>query len=168
MLVPALARLGDIGWRCVCAGSLDRAPAYAATIAAAVRDAGLGNRVRLVGECAADALDRLYDGSSVFVLPSHYEGYGMVLTEALARGLPVVATTGGAIPHTVPAAAGILVPPGDDGALADALRALLTEPSGARRRAEMGEAARRHSAGLPGWEQAAMCFAAATLALAPD
>ena len=106
VLAAALARLAALPWRCVCAGSLERDPGYAAEVTAFARETGLGDRLRFAGECGAAELDRLYHRASLFVLPSYYEGYGMALAEALARGLPVVSTTGGAIPHTVPADAG--------------------------------------------------------------
>ena len=172
VLVRALERVADLPWSCVCAGSLTRAPAFARAVLQHVERAGLAPRITFPGECGAAEMDSLYDASSLFVLPSHFEGYGMVLTEALARGLPVVSTTGGAIPHTVPPATGVLVPPGDAAALAAALRALL--PSGhdaaeadpARlRRAELTAAARRYAAGLPDWPATASAFGAAVLAL---
>ncbi|MYD85853.1 MAG: glycosyltransferase, partial [Acidobacteria bacterium] len=125
VLVRARARLRDLSWRCVCAGSLDRAPDHARRVRALAEERGLAGRVRFAGECERAALDRIYAASSLFVLASHYEGYGMVLTEALVRGLPVVSTTGGAIPHTLPGDAALLVPPGDDAALASALGSLL-------------------------------------------
>ncbi len=164
VLVRALARLADRPWRCVCAGSLDRAPAFARAVREQVLAAGLAARITFPGECDAEAVAALYDASSVFVLPSHAEGFGMVLTEALARGLPVVSTTGGAIPHTVPADAGLLVAPGDDAALAGALARLLPPaPGGARTElaARLAAAARRHAASLPDWEEATDKFAAA-------
>ena len=168
LLAAALARLAALPWRCVCAGSLEREPGYAAEVAALAREAGLGGRFRVVGECGADELDRLYHRASLFVLPSHYEGYGMAFAEALARGLPVVGTTGGAIPHTVPAGAGVLVPPGDEAALADALRRLLVEPGGAESRGSLAAAARRHAGELPDWPESASRFAEAIVALTPD
>ena len=170
VLVRALAQLDDIAWSCVCAGSLTRAPAFARAVRRQAREAGLTARIAFPGECDAAAMEAHYAASSLFVLPSHFEGYGMVLTEALARGLPVVSTTGGAIPHTLPPDAGILVAPGDAAALAAALRPLLADGgdsgrSAAARRARLGAAARRHAAGLPDWAGASEAFAAAVQAL---
>ena len=168
LLAAALARLADLPWRCVCAGSLDREPDYAAQVAAFAREAGVAGRLRFAGECGAPELDRLYHRASLFVLPSHYEGYGMALADALARGLPVVSTTGGAIPHTVPAEAGVFVAPGDESALTGALRRLLVEPGGAARRRTLAAAARRRARELPPWPESVRRFAEAILALAPD
>ncbi len=168
LLVQALSRLRDLPWTCVCAGSLDRVPDYAILVQGLTRETGLAGRVRFPGECEPDHLDDLYHHASLFVLPSHYEGYGMVLADALARGLPVVSTTGGAIPHTVPGDASVLVPPGDDAALGEALGRLLADGTGARRRATLARAARRHAQRLPDWTQAAQAFAAALLELTPD
>ena len=165
VLVRALAQVADLPWSCVCAGSLTRAPAFARAVRRQVREAGLEARITFPGDCGAAEMEALYDASSLFVLPSHFEGYGMVLTEALARGLPVVSTTGGAIPHTVPPAAGVLAPPGDAAALAAALRALLAPAAGPAERARLAAAARRYAAGLPDWETAAETFGAALLAL---
>ena len=167
VLIRALASLQDLPWTCVCAGSLDRDPGYARAVEEQTRATGLGGRLRLVGECEPDRVDELYHHASLFVLPSHYEGYGMALTDALARGLPVVSTTGGAIPYTLPPEACRLVPPGDHQALADALRPLLSD-GGAERRAVLATAARRHADGLPDWREAAKTFAAATLELTAD
>ena len=177
VLIRALALLPEARWRCVCVGSLTRAPVYAAGVQAQAFAAGLGERVHFVGECEPDVLEDLYHSSSVFVLPSHYEGYGIALTEALARGLPVISTTGGAIPHTVPADAGVLVPPGDHGALAGAISDLLLDAPGNSRsdmsssselRTKFAAAGRRHAKTLPDWKEAAVAFAAATLELAKD
>lgn len=167
VLVTALERVRDLDWRCVCAGSLDRDPMFAAGVRARVSEAGLENRIEFVGEHAATELERFYREASVFVLASHYEGYGMALAEALARGLPVVSTTGGAIPHTVPADAGLLVPTGDADAFAEALRAVLDDRSNGQGsvRSRLGAAARRHADELPDWDESADAFAAAVLTL---
>ncbi len=163
VLVRSLARLRDRDWTCVCAGSLGREAGFAHEVQAAVGRAGLTDRIRFVGECDEAALDALYDGCSIFILPSRYEGYGMVLTEALARGLPIVSTTAGAIPNTVPDDAALLVPPGDDGALADALATLLDND---QRRATLASGARRHAAELIDWDAAVAAFEQCLLELA--
>ncbi|MDN3516209.1 glycosyltransferase family 4 protein [Aquisalimonas lutea] len=162
VLVAALATLAQRHWTCTLAGCTDADPAFAAGVRERIRATGLGDRITLAGQCPPEALDALLAGASIFVLPSRYEGYGMALTEALARGLPVVSTTGGAIPRTVPADAGRLVAPGDHRALARALDELLQDPAA---RAAAAEAARRHAAGLPDWPRAAGQFARAVEAL---
>jgi glycosyltransferase involved in cell wall biosynthesis len=159
VLVAALARVQDLPWTCVCAGSSERDPAHAAMVRQSVADSGLAGRVTFLGERAGGDLEALYQGASVFVLASHYEGYGMALAEAIARGLPVVSTTGGAVPFTVPADAGVLVPPGNAAAFARALRSVI-EP-GSTRRAELAAAALRHARQLPTWAAAARAFARA-------
>jgi glycosyltransferase involved in cell wall biosynthesis len=164
VLVAALTRLRDLDWTCVCVGGLDRDPAHAGAVAGQVAAAGLADRIHFVGEREGEQLERLYHGASIFVLASHYEGYGMVLAEALARGLPVVSTTGGAIPFTVPADAGLLVPPGDASAFAEALRGLLRPDPAAGPRPglpDLARAARRHARALPTWRSAAESFASA-------
>ena len=155
LLIEALAGLRDLDWRLDCVGSLDRDPATAAAVRAAVDRHGLAGRVALHGERAPAALAPFYRAADLFVLASFHEGYGMVLAEALSCGLPVVATTAGAIPEVVPPAAGLLVPPGDAAALRAALRRLLTEPD---KRAAMAEAAARLR--FPTWAEAAARFAA--------
>jgi glycosyltransferase involved in cell wall biosynthesis len=151
VLVEALATLREAPWSCTIAGSLARAPDFARSVRRRVEALGLEGRVRFPGELEEGALDRLYHTASLLVLPSHYEGYGMVLTEALARGLPVVSTTGGAIPGTVPSTAGILVPPGNAPALANALRRLLDGGE----RARFAQAATAHARRFRDWDAAA-------------
>jgi glycosyltransferase involved in cell wall biosynthesis len=159
VLVDGLAQVRDLAWRCVCVGGLDRDPTHADAVLRRVAAAGLEGRIDFVGERHGGDLDELYRAASVFVLASYYEGYGMALAEALAYGLPVVSTTGGAIPFTVPADAGLLVEPGDPAAFAAALGTLI-EPGGTAR-AELSAAARRHADRLPTWRDAAVAFASA-------
>ena len=92
------------------------------------------------------------------MLPSHYEGYGMVVTEAIAAGLPVLTTTGGALAETLPPGAGIAVPPDDVDALAAALGALLGDRA---HRHALRDGARKARAALRDWPQAGAEFAAA-------
>jgi glycosyltransferase involved in cell wall biosynthesis len=147
-LVAALAQIADLAWESRIAGPLDRDPKAAVALRSAIARFGLEDRVKVLGALDDTALADEYDRARLFVLPSHFEGYGMAYTEALARGLPVVAGEGGASASTVPADAGVLVPPGDADALATVLRRLLTDPNELARRAD---AAWGHAAGLPRW-----------------
>ncbi|MGL6112198.1 MAG: glycosyltransferase family 4 protein [Rubrivivax sp.] len=158
VLIEALRGLQDRAWTLHCVGSMTRDTATADALRSAIAEHGLGDRVRLHGEVSAAVLQTLYGRADAVVLPSYFEGYGMALTEALAHGLPVVSTTAGAIPDTVPRDAGVLVPPGDVVALRTALAALLDEPA---LRARLAAGARAARAALPTWPQAQARFAAA-------
>jgi glycosyltransferase involved in cell wall biosynthesis len=158
VLLDALAAMGARRWRLVCAGSKERDPGTAAALAAQIGRLALADRVELAGELAPSALAALYDRADAFVLASFHEGYGMALAEALARGLPVVSTAAGAIPDTVRADAGLLVPPGDVAALAAALRRLLDD---ADLRARLAAGARAARERLPTWTAATARFASA-------
>lgn len=116
---------------------------------------GLSDRVRFTGEVSEDALRQAYGRASVFALATRYEGYGMVLSEAMQNGLPVVSTRVGAVPETVGEAA-LLVEPDDPVALADAIRTLLTSPETAR---SYAQASQDRAAALPGWTDTARVFA---------
>lgn len=155
-LLAALAMLMDQDWHLNLVGSAAWDPEHAAEIDQAIADLGLGERVSQLGEQNESGLSRLYDEASLFVLASHHEGYGMVLSEALARALPIVSTTAGAIPETVPKGAGLLVPPGDPDALAKAIRTLFDNPERYRRLADGAADAR---ARLQSWEESAEQFA---------
>jgi glycosyltransferase involved in cell wall biosynthesis len=158
VLFEALADLRDRRWHLTCAGSLARDAATAAALERQLDRLALRARVSLLGDLDAAALEREYARADLFVLASYLEGYGMALAEALARGVPVVSTTAGAIPETVPAAAGVLVPPGDSRALARARASLMDDRSALERLARAARAAR---ATLPTWGGAAEKFAAA-------
>jgi glycosyltransferase involved in cell wall biosynthesis len=95
----------------------------------AVRRLGLTGAVRFVNELAADDLVRTIQRAEVAVVPSLYEGFSLPAIEFMACGVPLVATTGGALPEVVgrDGDTGFLVPPGDEGALATAIRRLLSD-----------------------------------------
>ena len=155
VLIDALARLKDRDWRLTCAGGAHFDAACARDIRNRIAAHGLGQRVELVGEVGPAKLSDLYGTADALVLASFFEGYGVVLSEALARGLPIISTTGGAIPATVPAGAGLLVEPGHRGKLAAALQRACDDPSLLPR---LGAAARRARAGLASWSTAAARF----------
>jgi len=162
LLIEALDRLRDLEWTCVCAGNILRDTRFAEMVSDEVELRGLGERIELVGELETAALEEVYRSASLFVLPSHYEGYGMAYAEALARGIPVVGTTGGAIPYTVPGFASVLVPPGDSDALTNALEGLLVAPD---RLEVLAEGARMFRGTLPTWSKQAIHFRDALLEL---
>ena len=99
-----------------------------------------------------------YQQADAFVLPSYHEGYGMVFAEALAHGMPVISTTAGAIADTVPVGASLLVPPGDEAALREALQRLMTD---AVLRSRLTAGAAEAASTLPDWDTAVARWAAA-------
>jgi glycosyltransferase involved in cell wall biosynthesis len=154
ILFRALSRLTDRRWRLTCAGSTERHPETASRLRSILTTMRLADRVELVGELDASAVAALYDSADAFVLPTLSESYGLVVAEAIARGLPVLSTVTGAIPDLVghgDDAAGLLVPPGDVDALADALENVIDD---ACLRARLAENARRVRGRLPTWEDA--------------
>lgn len=156
-LVEALGEIQDRPWRATFAGSLNRDPDTARRVRERIVALGLEHRISVPGEVAAGELRELYSGADLFVQPSLYEGYGMAISEAIARGLPVVSTTAGAIPSTAPAEASRLVEPGNVGALANALAALLDDPD---ERARLAAGARHARKRLLTWPEATARFAA--------
>ncbi len=158
LLFEALGELRDRRWHLTCAGSITHDTATVAALERQLDRLALRSRVSVLGHLDTETLERHYERADVFVLASHLEGYGMALAEAVARGIPVVSTTGGAIPETVPAASSILVPPGDGRALCKALATVLDD-DGARKR--LAASARKARSQLPTWRGAAEKFAAA-------
>lgn len=154
-LLQALRLLQDVPWQLRCVGPLDRDPGYATELAAQARQPGLDDRFVLVGARTGPALAEEYDRADLVVLPSRFETYGMVLAEALARGIPVVSTTAGGIPDTVGRGCGMLVPPGDAAALAAALRRWVGDP---QLRRDLRAAVRSRPA-PPTWGEQARRFA---------
>jgi glycosyltransferase involved in cell wall biosynthesis len=154
VLFRALGSIPSRRWRLTCVGSFERDPATAERLRTLLCAEGLEDRVELAGEMDAVQLAPYYDAADVFVLPTHYEGYGMAVAEALACGLPVVGTATGAIPELVGNEAGIVVPTGDVNALALALTQILNDtPTGVREK--LAEGARRVRERLPTWDAAA-------------
>ena len=156
VLFRALARLRDRRWRLRCAGGNTQDPAFAADLRTLAGELDLSGHIEWLGELETAALDAAYQQADGFVLPSFHEGYGMVLAEALARGLPIISTTAGAIPSTVPPDAGLLVPPGDETALAEALLRFMDEPA---LREQLAAGARAARQTLPDWPTVSARFA---------
>jgi len=132
VLLDALAHLVDRPWRCVVVGPVDREPAHAAHVHQRAAELGLADRFVLAGPMMGTALDHAYVGADVLVLPSRVETYGMVVTEALSHGLPVVASATGGVPEALGRlpdgrTPGLLVAPDDAVGLAQALASWLDD-----------------------------------------
>lgn len=148
VLAAALETLADLSWSCVWAGPVDH----------------IGpSRITTVGPLRAAVLAERYRAADLLVLPSRHETFGMVLTEALAYGVPVLASDVGGVREAVGRAPdgrvpGLLVPPGDPEALARTLRRWLTDPM---LRAELRAAARARRATLSTWADTALAVESA-------
>jgi glycosyltransferase involved in cell wall biosynthesis len=157
VLLDALATATDLSWHCAIVGSLDRDRGFADGVRRRARAGGLSDRVRFAGPRTGAELDRAYAAADLLVLASHAETYGMVVTEALARGLPVIAAEVGGVTEALghgqdgsrPA---LLVPPGDPAALGAAVRAWLGD---ADLRGRLRRAARERRASLRPWRSTA-------------
>ena len=158
LLLRALARLFDLDWSLTIAGNDKRAPATASELRALVDELGIVGRVRFAGEVDDATLARLWHAADLFVLATHWEGYGMAVAEALKRGLPVAVTAGGAAGALVTPDAGIVAPVGDLDQLSKALRRPIFDVA---LRRDMAAAAWRLGQALPSWEMQAAAFATA-------
>ena len=163
VLLDALETVSDLSWHCVCVGRLDREPAFVAGLRRRLMDSGLGDRVCFAGPRTEADLDSSYAAADLLVLASRAETYGMVVTEALARGLPVVAADVGGLTEALGYGAGgirpgLLVSPEDPAALGAALRAWLDD---AELRGRLRRAAIERRDSLTGWSTTASVIAAA-------
>ena len=152
-LVEALSGLSDLPWRWTCVGSTSVDPPFAERLRATAAALGVAERCVLAGPLAGHDLEEAYAEADLLVLPSRAETYGMVVTEALARGLPVVATDVGGVGEAMGETAagqrpGLLVRPGDVAGLAAAVRRWLSD---AGLRADLRAAALERRSGLAGW-----------------
>jgi glycosyltransferase involved in cell wall biosynthesis len=163
-LIRALAPIAGLPWSLTIAGAADRAPAFATELRGLIAEAGLGERITLAGAVDDATLAALYASADLFVLASRYEGYGMALTEALARGIPCVATRCGAAVDDAPDTAVQKVAPGNVGDLTGALAYLIGD-GGARRR--HADSAWSHAANLPRWDDTARIVASVLTAIKP-
>lgn len=153
VLVEAMARISDT--TCLELVGEERDLAYARQVRALIRRHRLGGRVRIRGSLHGEALARCLAAADVFVLPSRFEGFGIVCAEAMSAGLPVVATRAGSLPWLI-RDGGILVPPDDASALADGLTRLSADAALRRR---LSQAALKRARELPTWRESSQAFA---------
>ena len=155
VLLAALAELTDLSWQLTIAGDLTRDDQAVAQLHLDLARFDLLKRVRVLGAVHSAQLQQLYAQADVFVLASRFEGYGMAYAEALAQGLPVIGTTAGAIPDTVPATAGLLAEPGDVDSLLKALRQIMQDQT---LRQTLARGALLAAARQPSWADSAALF----------
>lgn len=153
VLLSALAEIRELHWCAEIVGKTHDTD-YAQALERQCCDLDLSERVTFTGELGDAALARRMNAATVFALATRYEGYGMVLNEAMFYGLPIVTCDAGAVSATVGEAAA-LVPPDDHGAFARALETLLSDPDRAK---TLARAARARSEQLPTWEDTARIF----------
>jgi glycosyltransferase involved in cell wall biosynthesis len=168
VLLDGLATVTDLSWRCECVGSLVRDATFAGGVRRRARELGPGDLVRFRGALTGEELNTAYAAADLLVLPSHGETYGMVVTEALSRGLPVIASEVGGVSEALGhgengTRPGLLVPPGDPAALGAALRAWLED---AELRERLRPAARERRARLRPWAATASAVADAVAGVA--
>jgi glycosyltransferase involved in cell wall biosynthesis len=161
VLLDALEAVSELSWRCICVGSLDRDAAFVEAVRHRSLNGGVRGRVSFTGPKTEADLDRSYAAADLLVLPSRAETYGMVVTEALARGLPVVASDVGGVGEALGHGAhgirpGLLVAPDDPAALAAALRTWLSD---AQLRRRLRRAARERRESLSRWSGTAAVLA---------
>ena len=157
VLLAALADVADLPWRLTCVGSLDRDRELVQRVQRHALELGIADRVTWTGALVGARLDKVYAAADVLVLASRAESWGMVVGEALAHGLPVLASEVGGLPEALGQATlghrpGVLVPADDASALAEALRQWLTD---AARRQALRAAARARRTTLAGWPETA-------------
>jgi len=161
VLVDALSTIADLAWDCVCVGTLERNANFVAAILRRVRELGLNSRISFPGPRVGAELARTYVSADLMILASRAETYGMVLTEALAHGLPLIATSVGGVPEAVGhdddgLVPGIFCPPDNAIAFGQALRSWLSD---ADLRSRLRQGARERRATLPGWDVTASALA---------
>ena len=156
ILLRAFRRLFDLDWHLTIVGGASD-PVHAHGLQALAEELNIAQHVQFAGEVVDDALEPLWSNADLFALTPHFEGYGMVFAEALRRGLPVAATSTGAVPTLVTPTAGVVCMPGDIEQLSKALRRLIFDTS---LRREMAEAAWQVGRSLPSWDEQAARLAA--------
>jgi glycosyltransferase involved in cell wall biosynthesis len=161
LLVGALNEVASRSWSCRVVGPLDRAPSHVDLVRRELDRYGLADRVRLDGPLTGAVLDEAYAAADLLVLPSRAEAFGMVVLEALARGIPVLATDVGGVREALGATPsgevpGLLVAP-DVRALALGLQQWLDDPV---LRTRLRSAAHERRATVPGWDVPSAALAA--------
>jgi glycosyltransferase involved in cell wall biosynthesis len=150
VLVEAIHRLGDAKITLDIVGDESPSPGYVNRIREKIAFWRLEEQIKFRGKVDRQSLGRFYSDADMFVLPSLYEPFGIVLAEAMSYGLPIIATKVGGIPELVEHQKnGLLVAPGDANALAKAIDELASD---VKLRQRLGESGYERSNELNTWE----------------
>ena len=153
-LIRAVAGFSGMDFTLFLVGKYDTTSPYHKHLCQLIDEHNVAHKVVFHGRVSDETLERMYQDADLFVFPSLWEGYGIVLAEAMAHGLPVVATDVSSIPEIVRQRKnGILVPPGNVEALADALLELLYDHE---LRQQMAEKSLEIAEQFLGWEEVGM------------
>ncbi len=153
VLVEALARTRDLAWSCTLVGPGSADPPFARSVARRAVEAVVAERCRFTGALTGSELAELQHRADLLIVPSRMETFGMVVTEAVARGVPVLGSDVGGVPESMGRdrrgqRPGLLVPAGDPDALAGAVRRWLNDDL---LRQRLRGVARRRRPGLDDW-----------------
>jgi glycosyltransferase involved in cell wall biosynthesis len=169
ILLEALESIAQLSWHCTCVGSLDSDPAFVDGLRRRRLDAGLGERMSFAGPRTGAELNGAYASADLLVHASRAETYGLVVTEALARGLPAIAAEVGGVAEALGedeagTRPGMLVAPEDPAALGEALSAWLGD---AELRTRLRRAAGERRESLPRWSTTASAISRVLVEASP-
>jgi len=157
-LIAALAQLPRDLWRLDVVGSLTTDTTYVRKIQAAIDEHDIGGQVALLGTLTGEEMARRWAASHILVVPSSYEGFGIVYLEGMGFGLPAIASTAGAAHEIItPGRDGFLVPTGDSRVLAMQIRDLAMDR---QKLAQMAAAAVQRFREHPTWQESMASVAA--------
>lgn len=151
ILIRGLSMLTAWNWTMDLYGDMEREPGYTTAIRSLIQQLKMENRIFMHGIADRHKISEIFLHADLFVLPSLFESYGMVLTESLTHGIPVVTTTAGNIPDTIPKGMGLLTEPANAGQLADAIRSLFVDPA---KYSALCSAASQYYRQVRSWDQA--------------
>lgn len=150
-LLRALQDLTSFHWQLSLVGRTNLQPSYEKKIRQMIESGGLGRRVRIYGAVSDDELVKIWQTADVLVVPSQYEGFGIVYLEAQRFGVIPVAGQSGAASEIIQSGVnGFLVPPESPAALKKVLLELLSD---ADLRVALSKAARRRYEEFPTWQE---------------
>jgi glycosyltransferase involved in cell wall biosynthesis len=156
LLLEALSQVSSQNWCLDLVGGLEADPRCYEDLKKKAADLGLSDRLTFHGAVQSNDLNGFYQRADIFVLASRYEGYGMAFTEALAHGLPVIGSGGGAVRNTLPKEASIYCKTEDIAELREALNLLIVDTG---KRGSLASAALLAAREFPSWQDASGQFA---------